>query len=137
MAAKKKTTPQNVTAPEVAPKRRGRPAKAVEAVAPVKPEPMKSAPANSEPKSVLTIDYPMEGEIVTSPVYTFRLTALEPKSVEIALNGGAWSGCREMVGNWWFDWSGYQAGAYSLSARMIDKNGKTVKTKTRSFTVLI
>jgi hypothetical protein len=93
--------------------------------------------AKSEPKAALTIDYPMEGEIVTSPVYTFRLGAVEPKSVEISLNGGTWSPCREMVGNWWFDWSSYQAGAYSLSARMTDKNGKTTKTKTRSFTVLI
>lgn len=133
--AKKKSTTQSVTTSEDTMKRKGRPAKAVAAPAPAKSA--AKVESKSEPKALLTIDYPMEGEIVTSPVYTFRLTALEPTSVEVSLNGKTWSACREMVGNWWFDWSSYQAGVYSLSARMTDKNGKSIKAKTRSFTVLI
>ena len=99
-----------------------------------------AAPATSAPtaeKASLVLDYPLEGEIVTSHSYCIRLTALQPNSVEICLDGKKWLFCRESVGHWWYDWSGFRSGGYTITARMTDKNGKVSKTKDRQFTVLI
>jgi hypothetical protein len=119
-------------------KRRGRPPKAALAPASfatatataVKPEP-------TAEKATLVLDYPLEGEILTSHSYCIRLTALQPRSVEICLDGKRWLSCRESVGHWWYDWSGFRSGGYTITARMTDKNGKVSKTKDRQFTVLI
>jgi hypothetical protein len=102
-----------------------------------KPQAAAKATAPAAVKTSLIIDYPLEREIVASPVYTFRLSALEPRSVEVSLDGSEWRPCRESVGYWWYDWSGYQGGTYTLEARMTDRNGKTVKSKPRQFTALI
>jgi uncharacterized protein YegJ (DUF2314 family) len=122
-------------------KRRGRPPKAVSAstsFAAATAAPAASAkPALAAEKASLVLDYPLEGEIVTSHSYCIRVTAQEPRSVEICLDGKRWFSCRESVGHWWYDWSGFRSGGYTITARMTDKNGKVSKTKDRQFTVLI
>jgi hypothetical protein len=85
----------------------------------------------------ITIDYPLEGEIVTSAAYTFRITADEPRSVEVSTDGKTWQPARESVGHWWYDWSGTQSGPCTLVARMKSSGGKSLKSKPRQFTVLI
>jgi hypothetical protein len=105
------------------------------------PAPAKKAaapkPAAKAKAAVLVIDYPQEGEIVTSASYTFRVTAHRPRAVEVSLDGKTWRAARECVGHWWYDWTGSQSGPCTLVARMTDASGKTVKTKPRQFTVLI
>ncbi len=88
-------------------------------------------------KADITIDCPVEGEIITGRTYTFRLSAIHPRSVEVSFDGKDWKSCRESVGYWWYDWSGFQAGPYSMAARMTDKNGKVSKAQVRRFTALI
>ncbi len=96
------------------------------------------APKTAAPtKTAITIDYPLEGEIVTSASYTFRITALNPKRVDVSLDGKTWRPTRESVGHWWYDWSGSQSGPCTLVARMTGAAGKTAKSKPRQFTVLI
>ena len=96
-----------------------------------------AAPKASAKSSSIVIDYPLEGEIVTSANYTMRLSALTPRSVEVSLDGKEWRPCRESVGYWWYDWSGYASGPYSLHARMTDASGRSVKVRgVRQFTVL-
>ena len=112
----------------------GQPAAKMETVGSVKTRTPQSAAKAA--KTSLSIDYPLEGEILTSSVYTIRLTALAPVSVEVSLDGDEWLACRESVGHWWHDWSGFQAGVHTLVARMKDKKGKTVKAKARQFTVI-
>lgn len=85
----------------------------------------------------LIIDFPLEREIIASPVYTFRLSALAPASVEVSFDGQEWRPCRESVGFWWYDWSGYQGGTYTVQARMTDKNGRLTSSKLRQFTAII
>lgn len=97
----------------------------------------KTAKAVASAKTSLIIDYPLEREIISNSVYTFRLSALKPQSVEVSLDGKEWRPCRESVGFWWYDWAGYQGGTYTLLARMTDRNGKAVKSKPRQFTAII
>ncbi|HRY29424.1 MAG TPA: hypothetical protein P5079_05225 [Elusimicrobiota bacterium] len=92
--------------------------------------------AAKTPKGSIQIDYPLEGEILTSGCYTFRLGASPTDRVEVSIDGKDWLPCRECVGYWWFDWSGYGSGAHSLEAR-IPSGKRYLKSKLRQFTVLI
>lgn len=83
------------------------------------------------------IDYPLEREIISSAVYTFRLSALTPASVEISFDGQEWRPCRESVGFWWYDWAGYQGGTYTVQARMVGQDGRITSSKLRQFTAII
>jgi hypothetical protein len=89
------------------------------------------------PKAYVVIDYPVEGEIVTSPHYAFRIGAGGAERVEISFDGKQWSPCRESAGYWWYDWSGYEAGPRILRARLLAQGRPPLKSKPRHFTVLI
>lgn len=97
------------------------------------------SPAEKAPKitTSVIIDYPLEREIISAPVYTFRLSALTPESVEISFDGQEWRPCRESVGFWWYDWAGYQGGTYTVQARMVGKDGRITSSKLRQFTAII
>lgn len=64
----------------------------------------------------IAVEYPQEGEIITSPSYTFRIAASAPR-VEIAIDGGGWSPCRRSDDYWWFDWSDYDPGRHQAVVR--------------------
>ncbi len=79
--------------------------------------------------AALTLDYPQAGETVRWPQYTLRLTTPEGTPfVEVAVDGGPWTACRESVGHWWYDWSGYAAGEHTLAARTV-RDGKQTKLR--------
>ncbi|MFN3966695.1 MAG: hypothetical protein ACK4JE_03235 [Endomicrobiia bacterium] len=83
-------------------------------------------------KKILTIDFPKENEIITSPHYTVRITSSENSLVELSINNGPWKPCRydhDGSGNyyWWFDWSNYSKGPHKLIARIKNQKGKVVK----------
>ena len=59
------------------------------------------------------LDHPQQGERITAPHYTFRVgTSGDIARVEISINKGPWQPCRNSVGYWWYDWSGYTGGRY-------------------------
>lgn len=86
--------------------------------------------ANGKAKSakpIIRIDYPKEGEEITSPQYTFRIgVSAAVEGVEIAINDKPGRNCRESCGYWWYDWSGYKTGEYQVVARVRAKGGKEI-----------
>ncbi len=56
---------------------------------------------------------------------------------QISIDGKEWQACRENSGLWWFDWSGYSAGAHNLRARIPLSGKMFLYSKPRQFTVLI
>lgn len=73
----------------------------------------------------VTLDYPVNGEKVTVPVYTLRAgTVGDAEKVEISIDDGAWQPCRFSVGYWWYDWAGYSEGRHQAEVRARLKNGK-------------
>ncbi|MBI4397118.1 MAG: hypothetical protein HY548_08490 [Elusimicrobia bacterium] len=107
----------------------------------------KAKPTLKEPKQYVVIDYPVEGEIITSQRYTLRFGASPiPQTgtvpggadkVEVSIDGRDWQPARESAGYWWFDWSGYSAGPHTIEARIPTGGKRYAKSKPRQFTVLI
>jgi hypothetical protein len=88
-------------------------------------------------KLYVVIDFPMEGEIIRSGSYTFRLGGSPADRVEVSIDKRDWQACRPEVGYWWYDWSGYSAGPHTVQARISPSGKRAVKSKPRQFTVLI
>lgn len=84
----------------------------------------------------LDIDYPSKDEVVNSSHYTFRMTAPEDVSyMEVSIDRGPWLACRCACGFWWFDWTNYQPGVHTLSARAVGRDGEPVNSLPRRFLV--
>ncbi|MDR2192124.1 MAG: hypothetical protein LBO62_04535 [Endomicrobium sp.] len=85
----------------------------------------------------LIIDYPIENDILqANGHYAIRIGASHDGYVEVSFNGGEWVPARFSDGYWWFDWVYFSAGDYTLAARMIGQDGKTVaETPSRKYTV--
>ncbi|MDR1941031.1 MAG: hypothetical protein LBQ47_01740 [Endomicrobium sp.] len=93
----------------------------------VKPAPKESVKTNAKLNSYLVIDYPVENDVVrSSGYYAIRIGASHDGYVELSFNGGEWIPCRYSDGYWWFDWVYFAAGDYTISARMIGPDAKTV-----------
>jgi hypothetical protein len=106
-----------------------------------KPAPVEKAPVLKEPieavgKNYVVVDYPQEGEILTSPGYTLRVSTSAVENVQISIDGRDFQPMRESVGFWWYDWNNYGAGAHTLVAR-IQVGKRFQKSKARSFTAII
>lgn len=87
---------------------------------------------------VLSLDYPRQNEKVTSPDYTFRISAPEDaKSVEVAVNQGPWQPCRKAAGHWWYDWSGYGSGEHEVVTRMKTPRGLRITAEQHEFFVAL
>ena len=87
-------------------------------------------------KTYLTIDFPVESEIVKGHHYAIRVGASQEGYVELSFNEGEWHPCRFAAGYWWFDWVYFTPGKYTLRARLVDHNGKViVKTEDRKYKV--
>ncbi|GEM_PF-3899453 len=79
-------------------------------------------------ENYVVIDYPKEGEIITSPNYTIRIGASEGNTVEVSIDAaGSWNVCRLAEGYWWYDWANYSPGFHLVKARMVDSKGKVIK----------
>jgi len=82
------------------------------------------------------VDFPQEGESVSSPHYTFRIrAALNAEKVEVCVDGSPWQLCRYSAGFWWYDWAGYSAGEHELVARILPFDSRNYILKTRRFRV--
>lgn len=82
---------------------------------------------NAHEEADLTIDFPQEGEVITSSHYTIRISATEASDVEVSINEGPWQACRESAGYWWFDWSSYESGPHEIMARGVDREGDLIE----------
>ncbi|MDR1952419.1 MAG: hypothetical protein LBQ37_02750 [Elusimicrobiota bacterium] len=82
--------------------------------------------SKEHPNAYLTIDYPIENEIISGLSYVLRIGASNDGYVEISINDGEWNPCRFSYGYWWFDWGYFKPGNYRIKARMADVNGNTV-----------
>lgn len=81
----------------------------------------KAAPRKAE----VAVEFPREGESVSSPGYTIRVAAAKGTTrAEVSIDGGPWRACREALGLWWFDWEGYAPGERKISARAWRSDGE-------------
>jgi len=84
----------------------------------------------------ITVDYPQDKEVVTSPDYTFRIEAREASRVEISIDSNDWQACRQAEGYWWYDWSGYMSGQHQATTRIQPQNdGQKSTSRTCRFSV--
>src|SRR5438270_5168402 len=82
------------------------------------------------------VDFPQEGERISSSHYTFRIRApLNAEKVEVCIDGSPWQLCRYSASFWWYDWSGYSAGEHELVARILPFDSRNHLLKTRRFVV--
>ena len=82
----------------------------------------------------IAVDYPQEGELITSSRYTFRIDGSAPR-VEIAIDGDDWRPCRRSDDYWWFDWSDYDAGRHQAIVRVAPQGEQESVTRTCRFLV--
>jgi hypothetical protein len=88
------------------------------------------------PRDMVKIDYPEEGEVITSHQYTFRISTGTPGAeVDVSIDGSNWMPCRESLGHWWFDWNTYKSKRHALHARVYAKDGGRYVSSLRRFIV--
>jgi len=84
----------------------------------------------------LEIEYPFADEVVSSPTYTFRIGCTEALvEAEISIDRSSWRPCRHACGLWWYDWTGYEAGAHQVAARGVSRDGRVLNSTFRRFEV--
>ena len=71
------------------------------------------------------IEFPQENETIFSRAYTMRIAVpVAVKALDISIDQGPWLACREDVGFWWYDWTGYAVGKHEIIARIRAHNGR-------------
>jgi hypothetical protein len=91
----------------------------------------------AQSRPAVRVEYPCQGELIAQPSYTLRISvALEqPDAVEVSIDHGAWLPCREGLGLWWYDWSGYAKGGHEIMARTYTAGGVYAVSVPCRFTV--
>jgi hypothetical protein len=85
---------------------------------------------------MLAVDYPRQNETISSSSYTIRVFAPEgAKRVDISIDQGPWMSCRDSVGFWWYDWSGYENGEHQIAVSMETSEGVRVISEPHEFYV--
>lgn len=87
-------------------------------------------PISPPAKSQISIDHPIEGEMISGLHYAIRIGTTQNGNVEISFDNKQWSPCRFSAGYWWFDWGYFSPGSYKISARLIDENGNVLVKST-------
>lgn len=77
---------------------------------------------------ILSIDHPLNGEVLKGSHYSFRISASGKGTPQVSFDGIEWKGCRNSAGHWWFDWAHYTPGRYTINARLVDGSGKVLKS---------
>lgn len=89
-------------------------------------------------EQAVEVVYPTEGESVAPPFYTMQVAvaaAERAEGVEVCVDQGEWTACREALGLWWHDWRGFDAGEHVVVARMTRPGGDKVRSEPRLFVV--
>lgn len=84
-----------------------------------------------------SIDYPKAGEVVRHPSYTVRASVPGAAGAAVSVDNGGWQPCRESLGFWWYDWSGYGPGPHQLRVQALGPDGQILAVKQRSVTVAV
>ena len=86
-------------------------------------------------RHAVRVECPGEGDVIARPAYTFKISAAPGvDGVEVSVDQGDWMPCREAVGFWWYDWSGFDAGEHKLAVRS-RKGYLSTSSAPRLFTV--
>lgn len=97
------------------------------------------AALQDKPKALVArarVAYPFEGEVIASRDYTLQVSgAGDAFQVDVSIDQGDWRACREALGLWWYDWSGFDAGPHEVIARIRNGTGDVTLTQTRRFEV--
>jgi hypothetical protein len=87
-------------------------------------------------RPAVRVEWPGEDEAIARPSYTVHIAAMPgADGVEISIDSGDWMACREALGLWWYDWSGFEKGDYELSARTRMGDGISIISAPRRFSV--
>jgi hypothetical protein len=92
-------------------------------------------PAPPPAPAAVAVDYPKNGDRVTSRDYTFRVSAEAAGTVEISIDDEPWRPCRQAAGFWWHDWSGFRPGPHSVLARLNLRKGRRTFSARHDFEV--
>lgn len=93
--------------------------------------------AKTPHKGAVHVKYPRAGETVKRPSYAVQVEAPpEPVRVELRINDADWLPCREALGLWWFDWSGFEPGEHILVARVMTQDGDVLESVEREILVI-
>ena len=93
-------------------------------------------PTMSRKNSKVSVTHPRKKETISHPSYTIQVAVDEPAAgVEILIDEGDWQPCREALGLWWYDWSGYRASEHKAVARLRRPDGTITLSEPRLFEV--
>jgi hypothetical protein len=98
----------------------------------VTPKKTPDAHAKARRKGAVQLKFPRAGETVNRPSYSVQIEATpEPVRVELRINDADWHPCREALGLFWYDWSGFEPGAHRLVARITTQDGGILESVER------
>ena len=87
-------------------------------------------------RPAVRVECPGEGDVIARPSYTFHIAAMPGAGgVEVSIDQGNWMPCREALGIWWYDWSGFDKGEHQLVARIRKGSGIKTSSELRRFSV--
>jgi hypothetical protein len=93
-------------------------------------------PRAVQSRPAVRVECPHEGDVIDGPSYTFHIAAMPgAEGVEVSIDQGEWLPCREALGIWWYDWTGFAPGAHELTARTRSGDGISAASNLRRFTV--
>ncbi len=83
-------------------------------------------------KTTVHVKYPRAGETINRPSYAVQVEApSKPVRVELRINASDWLPCREALGLWWYDWTGFEPGNHALVARVTTQDGDVLESVER------
>ena len=85
----------------------------------------------------LSVNYPEQDEQIMGADYSVRVSAPESaRSVEVSVDQGVWLPCRQAIGYWWYDWTGFAEGEHEVVARCEAENGGKTRSDAKEFFVV-
>ncbi|OGS40736.1 MAG: hypothetical protein A2506_07685 [Elusimicrobia bacterium RIFOXYD12_FULL_66_9] len=89
-----------------------------------------------ERRPTVQVVCPSEDAVIAQPCFTFQMAATPGvDGVQVSIDRSEWVACRESLGLWWYDWSGFEKGEHQLLARTHMGNGIAVDSAARRFSV--
>lgn len=87
-------------------------------------------------RPAVRVECPSEGAVIAGPSYTLQVAAMPgAHGVEVSIDQGDWMACREALGLWWYDWSGFDLGDHEVAARTQMGAGLSNVSAPRRFSV--
>ncbi|MCR4294524.1 MAG: hypothetical protein NUW21_03245 [Elusimicrobia bacterium] len=83
------------------------------------------------------VQCPAEGEEIAGATYSFNIKAAPGTlGVDISIDQGEWLPCREALGLWWYDWTGFAKGGHRIEARAFIGEGIMAGSPPRHFSAI-